>query len=103
MSIETEHVLIWSGEHNCYWRPDASGYTSRAKAAGIYTRADAERMTSHCGPEKRIELEPCHAADVVEAARKLLEEFGGCPLDWMEPAARVLEHKVEAWDKRHGA
>ncbi|CDO35795.1 hypothetical protein [Novosphingobium sp. KN65.2] len=51
-------VLIWSGEHHAYWRPEASGYTSRATKAGIYTREVAISLTSHCGPEKRIELEP---------------------------------------------
>lgn len=50
-------VLIWSGEHNAYWRPAAAGYTVRLSAAGIYDRAEAESLTSHCGPEKRIELE----------------------------------------------
>lgn len=50
-------VLIWSGEHNAYWRPGAAGYTTRLSCAGIYDRAEAESLTSHCGPEKRIELE----------------------------------------------
>lgn len=50
--------LIWSGEHNAYWRPGAAGYTVRASGAGIYTRTNAEALTSHCGPEKKIEFEP---------------------------------------------
>ena len=51
-------VYIWSGEHGCYWRADAAGYTRRIRDAGIYTRDEAGRMTSHCGPEKQIEIEP---------------------------------------------
>lgn len=54
-------VYIWSGEHGCYWRPNAHGYTSRIGQAGVYPRELAERLTHHCGPEKRIELEPAVA------------------------------------------
>lgn len=60
-SLADELVWIWSDEHQAYWRPDAAGYTRRASAAGIYTRAEAERLTGHCGPEKRIEIEPVPA------------------------------------------
>ena len=62
-----ELVRIWSGEHNAYWRHNASGYTVRASAAGIYTRSDAEAFTNHCGPEKRIELEPVIAIKISQS------------------------------------
>ena len=51
-----DRVRIWSGEHRQYWRPEAQGDTSVLSNAGIWTRRDAERLTKHCGPEKRIEL-----------------------------------------------
>lgn len=55
---DQELVWIWSGEHSAYWRPDASGYTVYPHVAGVYSRAEAESLTSHCGPEKKIELRP---------------------------------------------
>lgn len=53
-----EEVFIWSGEHGAYWRENGCGYTTQRSAAGRYSRADAEARTSHCGPEKRIEIRP---------------------------------------------
>ncbi len=67
---ESKYVLIWSGEHGCYWRPDAAGYTTRLSAAGIYERSEAERLTAHCGPEKRIELEPHPQSALIERAER---------------------------------
>jgi hypothetical protein len=51
-------VVIWSDEHRAYWRPDAAGYTKDIAKAGRYARQDATRRTSHCGPEKAIEIRP---------------------------------------------
>ncbi len=53
--------LIWSGEHNAYWCPDAAGYSTRIRDAGRYSLEDAKKRTAHCGPEKRIEIEPIAA------------------------------------------
>jgi len=52
----TDLVVIWSGEHHAYWRPEGRGYTTQLLGAGIYTRADAIRRTAHCGPEKEVEI-----------------------------------------------
>jgi hypothetical protein len=49
-------VVIYSGEHGAYWRPNACGYTKDIREAGRWGRHVAERMVAHCGPEKRIEL-----------------------------------------------
>lgn len=49
-------ALIWSGEHHAWWRPDGAGYTNDIRAAGVYDHADAIARTSHCGPEKKIEI-----------------------------------------------
>lgn len=51
-------VLIWSGEHGAYWRPDATGYTTIPDAAGRWTLAEAYFATKHCGPEKSISFQP---------------------------------------------
>lgn len=58
--------LIWSGEHNAYWRPDGAGYTTRIRDAGRYSLEDAKKRTNHCGPEKRIEIEPIAAQPTPE-------------------------------------
>jgi hypothetical protein len=47
-------VLIRSGEHSAWWRPDAAGYTDDRTQAGIYDFLDAYERTVHCGREKRI-------------------------------------------------
>lgn len=52
----SEQVMIWSGEHRMWWRPEGKGYTAKSAVAGRYTREDAESRTSHCGPEKKIEI-----------------------------------------------
>lgn len=52
----SEQVMIWSGEHHMWWRPEGKGYTAKSALAGRYTREDAESRTSHCGPEKKIEI-----------------------------------------------
>ena len=51
--------LIWSGEHNAYWRPDSSGYTTFRSKAGRYTFGEAWKVTSHAGPEKKIQFVVC--------------------------------------------
>jgi hypothetical protein len=50
-------VRIYSYQHEAYWRPNAGGYTREKEEAWVLSRAEAERITKHCGPEKRIELE----------------------------------------------
>ena len=33
--------LIWSNEHQAYWRPNRAGYTERASDAGLYPQNEA--------------------------------------------------------------
>lgn len=49
-------VVIWSGEHRAYWRPVACGYTQELFADGLYMLEEVVRITSHCGPERRIAI-----------------------------------------------
>lgn len=55
-------VVIWSGEHRMWWRPNASGYSEEFMRAGVYTRAEAEDATRHCGPSKMINIIPLEEA-----------------------------------------
>lgn len=57
-----DRVLIWSGEHHAYWRPNSAGYTIDGLAAGIYPRAEAERIVKGCDPEKRVEIREINPA-----------------------------------------
>jgi len=50
-------VVIWSSQLRAWWRPYARGYTDDLAQAGVWTRSEAERITAHCRPEKRIRLE----------------------------------------------
>jgi hypothetical protein len=36
--------LIWSYEHNAWWAPGRSGYTSDLRKAGRYTEAEAQEI-----------------------------------------------------------
>lgn len=47
--------LIWSNEHNAWWRPDARGYTAFLKDAGRYTRDEALR---HCQTRDQVPGRP---------------------------------------------
>lgn len=55
-------VHIWSGEHFAYWRPGANGYTNFADEAGVWTRAEAERVTAGIRVEKKIQIRPAVCA-----------------------------------------
>jgi alpha-glutamyl/putrescinyl thymine pyrophosphorylase clade 1 len=52
--LQGHAILIWSGEHRAWWRPNCQGYTQSIDEAGRYSFADAFEATKHCGPEKKI-------------------------------------------------
>lgn len=60
MSSKDEIVLIRAKDketdYMVFWRPEAKGYTACINRAGKWERAEAEKMVSHCGEEKGIEL-----------------------------------------------
>lgn len=52
MSTFTEQQiwLVWSNEHNAWWKPNACGYTTTQEAAGRYTWAEAHRHAAKRSP-----------------------------------------------------
>lgn len=50
-------VLIWSGEHRAWWRPQGLGYTDDRDEAGRWFFDDALATVRHCGRDKRISFE----------------------------------------------
>lgn len=52
-------VLIWSNEHESWWRPNSQGYSPNISRAGLYEREEAESIVKSSGGknEQIIELE----------------------------------------------
>ncbi len=48
--------LIWSNEHNAWWRPNSRGYCADIRDAGQYTMREAENICANAYP--RIKNEP---------------------------------------------
>lgn len=53
---QQETVLIWSGEHDAFWREGGQGYTADPEKAGRWSRGDAEKEIRHCDPGKQLSL-----------------------------------------------
>jgi hypothetical protein len=61
----SEQVVIWSGEHNAWWRfgdGKGNGYTTDHAQAGRWPKGEAVTLTRGYGPEKGIVLEPAPSA-----------------------------------------
>ena len=54
-----DRVLIWSNEHRAWWRDNSQGYAINLAAAGLYPRAEAERIVAGAskGDEQIVELD----------------------------------------------
>lgn len=57
--------LVYSREHNAWWRPNSAGYCCKIEQAGRYTKAEAEEIclqagnsTSDPGPSEFMMLAP---------------------------------------------
>jgi hypothetical protein len=42
----TENYVIWSFEHDAWWRPGSWGYTTELEDAGHFTQAEAEKIVT---------------------------------------------------------
>lgn len=52
-------ILIWSMEHNAWWRANSQGYTNNLAAAGLYEWDEAQEIVkaSNGKNEKTVSLE----------------------------------------------
>lgn len=74
-----EHVLIYAGDHGCYWAENCCGYVAKVYA-GVYTREDALLFAGHVGPEKRCEFHDVpedHIPTLKAKLKKYEEGFWG--------------------------
>ncbi len=98
MSTVIEECLIWSHQHEAWWRPNGRGYTTNPLEAGRYTRAaaDAElRWDSH-----REWLDDGRPHEVVINAPSLAEMTG--PVGLLMVRDRVKQATAEAITQRSG-
>lgn len=67
--------LIWSNEHDAWWKPNSSGYTVKREQAGLYTTKEAEGI--------------CRARDPVQYKRG---PYGAAvPAEVMVPGDELLK------------
>lgn len=93
MADSSDKVFIWSDEHNAYWRHNGAGYTVRIGGAGLYDRAEAEKILRGVGPEKRLVIE-----EIPVWARALEAEVYNRAI---EEAAALAEDRHETWQMSH--
>jgi len=56
MTDQDDDVVIWSVEHEGWWRPNRLGYTDTLADAGRYTREDADEIVEDAN---RLEFNEC--------------------------------------------
>lgn len=83
MSTERKDWMIWNGRWSTWWRENKCGYTRDIAEAGLYTKAEADRL---CRPEESER--PVHVTEHAEYLRRSLQRI--------EEKVRLLdEHWVE--------
>lgn len=50
--------LVWSHEHNAWWRPNSAGYTLHIASAGRYTKAEADRICEDARSPRKFADDP---------------------------------------------
>jgi len=66
--------LVWSHEHNAFWRPDRAGYTPKIEQAGRYSRAEAEKIcrdARYGQGENVLPPEICFPAPEADLAKRI--------------------------------
>lgn len=52
--MEKDEWVVWSREHDAFWKPARWGYTPHLGAAGIYSKADAIDIVHKAEPGNEI-------------------------------------------------
>ncbi len=55
--------VIWSHEHQAWWRPDCCGYTQEVSEAGKYTKAEAGNIVASATPHGIEVIVPVFSAE----------------------------------------
>lgn len=74
--FRSDKVLIWSIEHNAYWRSDSMGYAKYLCNAGLYTFQEAKeickKVNAHGREQERIiELDDAFTSLQLEVRMKV--------------------------------
>ena len=77
-AMKSENWLIWSYEHDAWWKPNSMGYTRKYLEAGRYSEKEAEKI--------------CKQADI---GRRLLSSV-------MPPEIMVIENVAALEFVKHG-
>ena len=92
--------LIYSREHNAWWRATAAGYTTEIEQAGRYTRLEAR---GHCqardpqrdGSQSEVAVLAPEAADTIERLRQQVEELEQNADDDHEEYVRLQQSRCD--------
>jgi hypothetical protein len=98
MTYDPHVWLVWSREHNAWWRPAAAGYCTSVLDAGRFT---LEEATDHCNLRSRVagEQDPevmIHVDDALKGPHGL-DDYAQCrewideldPLLWVPPTTKT--------------
>ncbi|MFP1683387.1 hypothetical protein ACLD0W_12815 [Alloalcanivorax sp. C16-1] len=73
---EAVNWLVWSNEHNAWWRPNARGYTLETTEAGRYTFDEARDICINARPRSGAKSEAEKAGDPPEVMVLAPESLG---------------------------
>jgi hypothetical protein len=95
---DERYYLIYSREHNAWWRPNGAGYCNKTEDAGRYTYSDA---IARCN--SRSVDDPDYPAEVLaacpDAMRALQDELDGANLQLdseQQDHARAMDRLTDA-------
>lgn len=81
MDTHTENkYLVWSNEHNAWWRPSSSGYTNHIANAGRYGRDEAMKICKGANftfAKGQLPFEiPVLEQDAIDGMGERIKEYG---------------------------
>lgn len=58
VEVPVEHYLVWSNEHNAWWRANSAGYSRSILGAGLYSRDEALSIAATSRDGWRVDRAP---------------------------------------------